>query len=152
MAGARLGWLVVLAIGVGGCALGGVERAPRSNGMHRHSVVEIDHLDLEQVEGRIKSVDASAGLVVVESWGEEVDIRIDPATSIFVAGSMGKLSDLEEGAPIRASFVASDPGKLARWIEVPRDDGPPPPVEEAPTPIQTSPAPGVSAPPGGAAP
>jgi len=126
--------------------------------MGRLSEVDIQALGLEQVEGRIKSVDPSTGVITIERSGrEEVDLLTDPSTTIYITGAMGALTDLEEGAPIRASFELDGPRNLARWVEIPRDEAPPPPPPDPPaaSPVDGGPAPdrpAVNAPPGGAAP
>ncbi len=121
--------------------------------MGRLTVVDIAPLGLHQVEGILKSVDPATGVVVVERPGGEIRLLAEGDTTIYIAGGPATLAELVEGTPVRASFSEEDRGRLAHWIEVPRDETPVEPINEPPAPIQAEPAPTPPAtPPGGAAP
>lgn len=134
----------------GGCALGG-ERAPRSTGMGRLTVVDIGPLGLQQIEGTVKSVDANEGILVIERPTGDLRLETGKDTSIYVEGGVAALRDIEEGAPVRASFTVEGDDRLAHWIEVPRPEKRPADEEDAPNPVD-APPPDLSSPPGGRAP
>ncbi|AKU90355.1 hypothetical protein AKJ08_0742 [Vulgatibacter incomptus] len=143
-----MAWVTVLALS--GCGFSISERAVRSNGMGRVSVADIDGLGLRQIEGKVKYVDPSTGIVVIEQSSGDVRLHTSPDTSFFVAGAKAALKDLREGALVRASFSLDGVRKLASWIEIPRDETPPtPPSPPEKKPVQAAPVP---VPEGGAAP
>lgn len=153
--GRRGRWILatILAVALqGGCALGGAERAPRSNGMGRLSVVSSQNLGLEQVEGYIKAIDRERGVVIVDRKPGELNLYTDSETMIYVSGGTAHLEDLVEGAPIRASYQSDAGDHLARWIEIPRDNEPPPPPEAPGVEPPNEEGHQIHAPPGGAAP
>jgi len=144
--------IVVLAMGMAtlaGCAIGGGERAPRSNGMGRLTVVDIAPLGLEQIEGTVEAVDANEGILVIQRPSGLVQLELGKDTSIYVEGGVAALRDIEEGAPVRASFTLENGDRIAHWVEVPRPEEKPEP--EGPNPVD-APPPDLTAPPGGRAP
>jgi len=142
--------VLIGAMSLAGCAMGGGERAPRSTGMGRLTVVDIGPLGLEQIEGTVKAVDANEGTLVIERASGDVQLELGKDTSIYVEGGVAALRDIEEGAPVRASFMLENGDRIARWIEVPRPEEKPA-DQDAPNPVDAAP-PDLSAPPGGRAP
>ncbi|WP_373045023.1 hypothetical protein [Vulgatibacter sp.] len=130
-------WTVaaVVALSLGGCAMQATGRAPRHTGMGRDpSPIDVSALGSQEVEGRVRSVDSSKGIVVVEETDGTVPLTAATETSVFVDGGVGGFADLREGQPVRASYVTEDGKRIARWIEIPRpedEDGERPGVEKA---------------------
>ncbi|HWV39507.1 MAG TPA: hypothetical protein VN033_13640 [Vulgatibacter sp.] len=142
--------VVVLAVGLaalGACAIGTGERAPRSTGMGRLTVVDIGPLGLEQVEGTVQSVDANEGILVILRPSGLLRLELGKDTPIYVEGGVAALRDVEEGWPVRASFTVENGERIAHWVEIPRPEERP----EGPNPVE-APPPDLSAPPGGRAP
>ncbi len=118
-------WTVtaLVALSVSGCAMQATGRAPRHTGMNRDpSPVDVSELGIEEIEGRVQSIDRSRGVLIVESQEEPVRLEAAQETAVFVDGGVGGLADLEEGASVRASFVEEDGKRVARWIELPRPE------------------------------
>jgi hypothetical protein len=125
-------WIPAVCLAVAACTA----HAPRSTGMGQSSPVEISSLGLSQVEGTVKELRVDEGVIVVETEGREIPLRLEKDTAVFVRGGTAGIAEIEEGVPVRASF-AQDGGKnVARWIEVPREETPPeeaaPPAEQQP--------------------
>lgn len=123
MAAAR--WMVaaILALSATGCAMQAAGRAPRHTGMNRDpSPVDVSGLGIEEVEGRVQSVDSGRGVVVVEDGQQPVRLEAERGTAVFVDGGIGGMADLREGTPVRASFVEEGGKRIARWIEIPRPE------------------------------
>lgn len=118
-------WMVaaIVAFSAAGCAMQATGRAPRHTGMNRDpSPVDVSSLGIEEVEGRVQSVDHERGVVVVEGAEQPVRLEAEKETAVFVDGAVGGMADLEEGTTVRASFVEEDGKRVARWIEIPRPE------------------------------
>jgi len=113
----------LVALSTWGCAMQATGRAPRHTGMNRDpSPVDVSALGIEEVEGRVESIDRGRGVLVVAGEGAEVRLEAAKETAVFVEGGVGGLADLHEGTTVRASFVEEDGKRVARWIEIPRSE------------------------------
>jgi len=118
-------WTVVAAAGlaIAGCAMQAAGRAPRHTGMGREpSPLDVSALGIQEVEGRVRSVDRKRGVVVVEQDDRTVRLEAAGDTAVFVEGGVGGFADLREGAAIRASFTEEGGKRIAHWLEVPRPE------------------------------
>lgn len=110
-----------------GCAV----HAPRSTGMGQVSEVESSELGLQQVEGEVARIDPREGRILIRQEEGEVEIQVPEETPVFLQGGIASLSQITEGNPIRATFAEEGLERVARWVEVPREELPAP-VEQAP--------------------
>lgn len=121
--GRRLGVLLlfILLSTAGGCAMQSTGRAPRSTGMGRpDNPVDISSLGLREVEGRLDRVEGDT--LIITGKDGEFRLHTGPETAVFLEGGKGKLSDLQEGLPVRASFTEESEGPILQWIEIPRPE------------------------------
>ncbi len=76
---------------------------------------------LREARGRVGRLDkANARLTLQRGPREELVLQVEPSTTLFIDGRIGKLSDLREGAQVRVSFEQRDGANRAQWIEVNR--------------------------------
>lgn len=119
-------WTAVVAVAglaFAGCAMQATGRAPRHTGMGRApSSLDVSSLGIHEVEGRVRSVDQSLGVVVVEQGDGTVQLQTAGDTAFFVEGGVARFGDLREGVAIRASFTEENGKRVAHWIEIPRPE------------------------------
>jgi hypothetical protein len=67
------------------------------------------------VAGTIRSVAAKGHAVTLATPGGPLELEVDRATGIYLAGGPGTVRDLAPGASVRAAF---GPARRAFWVEV----------------------------------
>lgn len=75
---------------------------------------------LREVQGPITAVNARAGTVTVtlQEASEQVELRVNADTTIFLPGRTGRLMDLKEGQRVRAAYEPQNHHSVAQWIEL----------------------------------
>ncbi len=101
---------VALGLGLGLAGAAGAEPAAEAG--------EATPSALRATEGRITAVDTDRGTVTLAGEGAALEVRVDAATTIFLGGRVGRLTDLAEGQRVRAAFEARDGAPVAQWIEL----------------------------------
>lgn len=118
-------WAALAALGLmlAGCGMQATGRAPRHTGMGREpSTTDVSTLGIEEVEGRVQSIDPATGAIVVEQGDRTVRLEAAGETAVFVDGGVGAFEDLKEGLAVRASFSDEGGRRVAHWIELPRPE------------------------------
>jgi hypothetical protein len=110
--------IAVAVLCLSGCAFQSASKLSEPQTGAFGAASSIDMEGQEDVRGELQKVDGDR--LVVHTADGTVELRTTGETLVFSDGEVGKLSDLREGQPVRASIREDGGRDVALWVETPR--------------------------------
>ncbi len=74
---------------------------------------------LREISGQVRATDPERGEITIQAQTQIFTLLVDASSTIFLAGRIGRLSDLVPGRMVRIAYEETSDGRLVQWIEVP---------------------------------
>jgi hypothetical protein len=74
---------------------------------------------LREISGQVRATDPERGEITVQAQTQLFTLQVDASSTIFLAGRIGRLSDLVPGRMVRIAYEETSDGRRVQWIEVP---------------------------------
>jgi hypothetical protein len=117
MTGRCLAFIAVLAMAASGSSEGSAQGRERAASTQAAS--SDDPQPLREAKGTVKDVNKDRNqLTLGTSRESSFLLQLDKATTVFVEGRIGALTDIKPGQDVRASYEATQGTNRAQWIEV----------------------------------